>query len=99
MWRGMVPKALTDGVSARQKAWRVNGGYLTLRIKFLMFNNLFIGVNSVSLANYENYQRRSTLFAPLTAGVTCPPYLWRSAGLLGGINKKVEFMTIYRRMI
>jgi hypothetical protein len=31
----------------------------TLRIKFLMFNNLFISVNSVRLVKCENYQRRS----------------------------------------
>jgi hypothetical protein len=32
---------------------------LTLRVKSLMFNNLFISVNSVRLVIYENYQRRS----------------------------------------
>jgi hypothetical protein len=31
----------------------------TLRVKFLMFNNLFISVNLVCFQQFENYQRRS----------------------------------------
>jgi hypothetical protein len=40
---------------AGRQAWE----QFTLRAKFLMFNNLFISVNSFRFVVYETYQRRS----------------------------------------